>query len=443
MAVSLVFEGWDLLRLDGLSSRGFSEEDGILIIACEPDEPTVPLCFCDAPDVVKHGRRKVRFKDHPVQRQTVLLEVDRQRYRCRTCGSVLLQHLAVIDEDRRMTVRFRDQLAKDAISRTFKDAGELNGVPESMARRVFKDHAREVLKNYTYELPRVLGMDEKVISGTARFVVGDVEKRFLLDMTPSRRQENLKAYFHAMEDRHKVEVITQDMYWGYKALNELYFRKAMIVVDKFHVVRYANFAVETVRKKVQSGLLNEERVKMKKKIRLLSARPERLSDDGRRALRLLFKEHPIIETAVTCKEWFYDIYECENRAEAEKAFEAWIDLLPKEVEPAFMPIISFMRRRRWREFIFNYFEHPYTNAYVEAVNGLIDQINRHGRGYDLETLRAKALLRYGNVTPLIDEYAFDLASVPPEERDLLMETTIGHGVDLSTFERQIVGDAFW
>lgn len=437
--------GWDLLRIEGLVSNSLEEVDGKLYVDVTTESSVVPACTCDFPAVVKHGTRVVHFRDHPLQRQETYLRVKRQRYRCQSCGQIHLEELPGIDPNRNMTIRFRDQLATDGIAMKFELAGGINGVKESLVRRVFGDYAEERLRNYTFKLPRVLGMDEKVLGGHARYVVGDVENRFLLDICLSRKILDLEAYFDqwTIFERAQVEVITQDMYWGYKTLNERYFRKATIVVDKFHVLRYADFAVMEVRKRLQQKMTNEDRIAMKKNIRLLQARPERLDDDGKWALKRVFRQHPMIETAVICKEWFYDIYRCETRAEAEKAYDAWLELLPKEMEFAFKPIISYMREKRWHQFVFNYFEHPFTNAYVEAVNGLLDEISRAGRGYDLKTLRAKALLKYGRVAPLTDEVAFDLMSVEPHEQARIQSIMVGHGVDPSTFERDLRSGAFW
>ena len=441
--MSNVLDGLDLLRLEGLQNLGYEERDGALIVHAELSEPAAPVCSYPSPKVRKHGKRAVEFKDHPIQRQPVFLRINRQRYRCESCKTTLMQDLPGIDTARLMTVRFRNQLAIDAIPRTFRDAAALNGVEESLVRRVFHSYAQKRLENYIFELPRVLGMDEKVIQGTPRFVMGDVESKKMLDLQPSRKQIDLEKYLHTLDDRHKVEVITQDMYWGYKTINERFFRRAMVVIDKFHVVRYANLAVETVRKAVQAKLDNEGRISLKRKIRLLAARPDNLTDQGKYALKSLLADYPIIGTAVTCKEWFYDIYQCQNRAEAELAYQAWLELLPPEMEKPFKPVMSFMKNRRWRQLIFNYFEHPYTNAYVESLNGLIDQINRAGRGYDLNILRAKALLRYGDVRDLTEDIAFDLMSVPAAEQDLILSSVVGHGVDVSTFQSDVVADSFW
>lgn len=59
---------------------------------------------------------------------------------------------------------------------------------------------------------------------------------------------------------------------------------------------------------------------------------------------------------------------------------------------AFAELLSAMKN--WREPIFNYFDHRVTNAYTEAMNGLIKIANRAGRGYSFEVLRARMLLNY-------------------------------------------------
>ncbi|MCL5745286.1 MAG: transposase, partial [Acidobacteria bacterium] len=49
----------------------------------------------------------------------------------------------------------------------------------------------------------------------------------------------------------------------------------------------------------------------------------------------------------------------------------------------------------WTMPILNYFEHPVTNAYTESLNSLIRVMNRLGRGYSFEALRAKILFAEG------------------------------------------------
>ncbi|MBI1213637.1 MAG: hypothetical protein GC190_19435 [Alphaproteobacteria bacterium] len=281
----------DLLRLDGFQTVGTEQAgDGLIVDVELADAGRIERCDCPPmTEIKKHGRRTVRFKDFPIQRQSVTLRIKRQRWRCQGCGKVKLETLPGIDADRNMTVRFRNQLALDAVNRTFTDAANMHGVKETLVRRVFNEYAAEQLNGYVPAMPRVLGMDEKFINGRARFVLGDVESRSMIDLLPSRKTDVIEAYFHTLRDRQNVEIITQDMYWAYKEVNERYFRKAMIVIDKFHVVRYANIAVENVRKAIQGLLDNQGRINMKRRIPLLGARPATLNDERQRDLKKLLQ----------------------------------------------------------------------------------------------------------------------------------------------------------
>ncbi|MFX8262299.1 transposase, partial [Acinetobacter baumannii] len=64
-----------------------------------------------------------------------------------------------------------------------------------------------------------------------------------------------------------------------------------------------------------------------------------------------------------------------------------------EVRDAFSDLIRAFTN--WQPFILNYFEHPVTNAYTESLNSLIRVMNRLGRGYSFEALRAKILFTEG------------------------------------------------
>jgi transposase len=49
----------------------------------------------------------------------------------------------------------------------------------------------------------------------------------------------------------------------------------------------------------------------------------------------------------------------------------------------------------WETEISAYFDNRITNAYTESLNNLIRTINRIGRGYSFDALRAKILLSEG------------------------------------------------
>lgn len=99
---------------------------------------------------------------------------------------------------------------------------------------------------------------------------------------------------------------------------------------------------------------------------------------------------PEMKAAYDLKEAFYAIYRM-PKAKAVVAFDAFPATVPQELRRDFRVLLTAMRN--WRAEILAYFDHPITNAYTEAVNGVAKTINRAGRGYTFEVLRARLLFR--------------------------------------------------
>ena len=108
----------------------------------------------------------------------------------------------------------------------------------------------------------------------------------------------------------------------------------------------------------------------------------------------------------------------------------------------------------WTPFILNYFNHPVTNAYTESLNSLIRVMNRLGRGYSFEALRAKILFAEGAhkvVKPKFERRAAnsrDYAMVglmsrmtPDHGWGISTEPAKNYGADISTLVRLIEAGA--
>ncbi|WP_082773081.1 ISL3 family transposase [Methylobacterium sp. CCH5-D2] len=383
----------DLLRLPNLAAVDTYEEGGFLIVRAASKKPLLPFGCCLWNDKSKNGTKAVRFRDHAIQGQPVWLEVSRQRYRCNKCHKISYEELPDIDTERRITLRFKKHLERQAVEHSFTTAAKVNGVHETLIRRLFDDYSDRMLKGYIPKLPRVLGMDEIYLHRRARFVIGDVERGLMIDMQPSRREVDLRDYFHMMAGREEVEIVCQDMWSGYRKLTQAVFPKAVTVVDKYHVQRTANYGMEVVRKALYRDLSNKDRIALKRRRAVFLARWDTCKPETQTTLSRLFGLYPVLATAYDLKERFYDIYEAESRAAAEHATNQWLASVPPEFERPFKPSIDAFKL--WRPHILRYFEHRFTSGYVERLNGLIRRMNVNGAGYTFDVLRKKAILKHG------------------------------------------------
>ena len=125
---------------------------------------------------------------------------------------------------------------------------------------------------------------------------------------------------------------------------------------------------------------------------LLRMRYKNLDEKGRFNLQMWLDNEPHVATAYKLKESFYDIYDAPTKEEAMRRLDAWRESVPsamKKGKKSFAPLLT--ATRNWREEILAFFDHPISNGYTEALNGVAKVINRSGRGYSFEVLRARVL----------------------------------------------------
>jgi hypothetical protein len=72
-----------------------------------------------------------------------------------------------------------------------------------------------------------------------------------------------------------------------------------------------------------------------------------------------------------------------------RAAEEWEASIPTDVAGAFREVCGALRS--WWTEIFNYYDHPVSNAYIESINNLAKGMNRMGRGYSFDVIRARLL----------------------------------------------------
>jgi transposase len=170
--------------------------------------------------------------------------------------------------------------------------------------------------------------------------------------------------------------------------------QAKIVVDKFHVVKLANAAIESVRKGLRSDLSPKERRGLMHDRYVLLKRESKLDDADLAKLARWIAAYPVLGQAYRLKEDFYAIYEVsQSKEEALQRYEAWHGSVTPELHPYFSDLIRAFGN--WQPWILNYFDHPITNAYTESLNSLIRVMDRLGRGYSFKALRARMLFTEG------------------------------------------------
>ena len=163
-----------------------------------------------------------------------------------------------------------------------------------------------------------------------------------------------------------------------KGINE-HFTNSSTVIDKFHVIKHINEAVDEVRREeLRQGpwykyLLNKTKyLWLKNDANLTEKQHERKES--------LLKKRLKTARAYTMRVTLQDIYELStNRTEAEERLKQLCNWISRS-HLAPMKKFGELLKNHWEE-ILNYFDHRYTNAILEGMNSIIQNIKRRARGF--------------------------------------------------------------
>lgn len=259
---------------------------------------------------------------------------------------------------------------------------DLVGVRDKRLWRFIKHHVDAARELEDYSDVENIGMDETSKKGHNYItVMADLVKRKVIYTTEGKDHTTVDKFVEDFKehkgDPDNIKIVTCDMSLGFKKGVRENFPNSTTIIDKFHVIKHANDAVDTVRK--EEGKTN----KLLKGTKYLWLTNEsNLTDKQDARLKDLLKASKRLKTgrAYSMRVTLQDIYEqCLTREEAEprlKRLCSW--LVRSRLRP--MKILGKMIRDHWAE-ILAYFEFRLTNAVLEGINSVIQNIKRRARGF--------------------------------------------------------------
>ena len=351
-----------------------------------------PTCCPDCQDTnfIQHGITSRKARDLNEFNKLVGLVIKGHRYRCKTCGKTWVDTYKSIDDAAKMTNRMRDYIINQCLQTTFTDIKKELDISLTAIEKIFAKYAEEMESQRQIVAPRILGMDETMLNGIYRGMYVDVENRRIIDITADRKQRTVRQWLALLPEKERTECATIDMWGSYKDALTMEMPNVFIVIDKFHVIKHLNEALDTIRKKYTSELSDKERRHIKGNRWLLLTNSEEI--EGMNAMRLhdILYSFPKLKGPYEIKERFRDIYLfSKTREEAEQAFEEWKTTINDY--PEYLAFADTVEN--WRTEIFNYFDFRFTNAVTESLNKVSKEISAQGRGYNFNVLRAKILYR--------------------------------------------------
>ena len=383
----------NLLNLADLKVQKVEESDHDYHVYAEASNTPSACNHCSSRRLIGHGRNEQVIRDLPTHGKRLAIYVDTRRWRCQDCGKTFMETLPAVNAKREMTDRLVKWIGQQSLKRTFASIADDTGLDEKTIRNIFRDYVNELEAQFRFETPKWMGIDEIHLI-RPRCVISNIGNNTIVNMLPNRDKKTVVNYLYQLEGKREVQYVAMDMWTPYRDAVKTVLPDARIVIDKFHVVRMANDALEKVRKSLREQLTPKQRRGLMHDRFVLLKRERDLNDQELLLLDGWTKNYPELGAAYLLKEDVCAIYErSADQHAAIAASEAWSKAVVPEIRDAFSDLIRAFTN--WQPFILNYFEHPVTNAYTESLNSLIRVMNRLGRGYSFEALRAKILFTEG------------------------------------------------
>lgn len=212
-------------------------------------------------------------------------------------------------------------------------------------------------------------------------VLSDIDQGKLLEVIDSHQQDEIieALKMQPIEMREKVKEVSVDMWGGFPKVIAEVFPNAVLVYDRFHVMKPVNEELNKIRKQIEVNIKGSRFILLKNAVDLNEKEKEKLE--------LILKSSRRLKLAYTLKEEFRQIFETHySVVEGRKQLLQWL----KKARSVYCDVLVTIREHF--DGICNYFLSRTTSGVMEGINNKIKLIKRQAYGFiNFDNFRSRLL----------------------------------------------------
>ena len=384
-------------------------KDGELILTVESTLTTTTCRRCGRTISQRHGLDEPRLLRHlPSFGRVVYLRIRPKRFCCPWCEGhpTTTQQLDWYDPNALHTKAYERHLIVQLVNSTISDVEAKEDVTYAALEGILDRWIATSVEWQTLEPFATLGIDEiALLKGHRDFVAiisaqTDAGELHVLAVLPDRLKATLLAWLLSMPDaiRAHITTVCTDIWEGYITAVEEVLPNAMIVLDRFHVIRHARDGVDTLRKqevrRLKKELPKDAAHGFKHTLWPFRKRFDALEMAEQERLETLLASSPPLRQAYVLREQLTCIFDtARSKADGLRRLRLWRRRVEKSELTCFDAFLSLLDR--WLDLVANYFISHHTSSFVEGLNNKLKVLKR--RCYGL-----------GNVSHLFQRLTLDL-----------------------------------
>lgn len=334
---------------------------------------------------------KLRMKDSfdrvinhsKIGAKVVRVKFKSKKYKCLDCHKYFNLKLRGLLPKKQSSENFRQEVFENHLAgHTQKHLSRSLQIGEATVERWTQGFLVQRVKEMKQRpCPKVLGIDEHFFTkkqGYATTFV-DLKNHGVFDVVLGRSELSLEGYLRQLPGKEHVQVVVMDLSSTYRAIVKKHFPKAMIVADRFHVVRLVNHHFLKTWQQ-----LEPEGRKNRGLLSLMRRHEWNLDENQRVNLRKYLKTIPALEILYEKKQELikYLLIKTVNQKDIRKFAGPFMQMIHEFAECPFEGLKTLGKTLKdWLEPIVRMWRFRKTNSITEGFHNKMEMISRRAFGF--------------------------------------------------------------
>lgn len=392
-----------ILHLKGMKIThfAFKNRDKELHLAVKPYKNGCRCPYCGRRGrIVWKAAAPRRWEDLTLMGLKVLFWYSPREILCPTHARVQ-EAIPWADAYSRISYRLEWRLCALCQIMTQKAAAEILGMAPSTLSDLLHRIIHRVRDGHKIRGVTTLGVDEISFCKGRKFatLVYDLDRARVLWVGQGKGRETIDRFFNeCLSEGQKARILwaSCDMSRAYTEAIKHHCPNATLVIDRFHVVKALNEAVDEVRKEQWRALDTEGRKAIKGLRWLLGMHSRNRTKGHTRFLNRLRNANRRIHRAWVLKDEFEHFWNYSYRGAAEKFLRRWITAALRSRIPSLRQFVATLRNHF--DNILAFVDRNLTNAVGEGLNRIVKIVKNRASGYrNLESFADMIYLTIGDL----------------------------------------------
>lgn len=355
----------------------------VVTITAKPNALGCPRC--GSKDVVRKGVNLRMLRGVPVGRTQVHFAVHVPRVRCDRCDLTRQVCIPFAEEKRRHTRQFERYALELAQLTTTAHAARHLGVSWDTVRDIESRYLGKRYRKPKLKHLKQLAIDEIYLGKSVRFltVVLDLESGAIVFIGRGKGAEALDPFWKRLHgSRARIEAVAADMSPAYALAVRKHLPDAVLVNDRFHVIKLYNELLTELRRALHREATTQLEKDVLKGTRwLLLKRLDNLDEQRNEPGRLLqaLQLNQSLAVAYYLRDDLNEFWEQPDKRSAERWLDAWIEDAEGSGIRLLQKFAKTLASRR--NSLLAWYDYPISTGPLEAVNNKIKLLNRQAFGY--------------------------------------------------------------